>query len=217
MEFYKGVVRSYDETTHTANVLLVGSMSRVLMAMPVSHQIGSELMEEGRDCGVLFFADGATGVVLCTFDGAPGPWVRPEDLTFSPATPEFGMLSSSADQDLTNSWATYQSLSQQVVVPNGKTISALVVGTAEFECTSFTSWNLDTTRVWRGGTGTGTGVSSAHALRTNAANDRGTVTVVGAEKITATATYTLGVYKALDRNTEVCHRGSLVVAWWEDT
>ena len=122
-------------------------------------------MVEGADCGVLFFAEGSSGVVVCTFGNQAGAWDRPGWF--------YG--ESNTDQTVTTSWATYQSLSKQVVVPSGKTYVVLVVGTAEFECTSYTNWNLDTTRVWRGGTGSGTAVSLNQGMRTNAANDRGTV------------------------------------------
>lgn len=213
MEFYRGVVRSYDQTNHTANVLLVGSMSRVVLAVPVSHQIGSELMAEGADCGVLFFAEGAAGVVICTFDGAPGAWVTPQELTFSPATPEFVMLSTGTDQAVTNSWQTYDTLSQQISVPSGKTYSVLAIGSVEFECTSYANWNIDVARIYSGATGLG----QPQSLRMNAENERGAVPVLGVEKITSSTTYSVKIYKSMDRNTEVCHRGNLALIWWEDT
>ena len=206
MEFYRGVVRSYDQTNHTANVLLVGSMSGVVLGIPVAEHIRSELMVEGAEVGVLFFAGGASGVVVCTFGTPSRAWDRPE----------VASVNSSADQTVTTSWATYQSCDVQVTVPTGKTYTVLVVGSAEFECTAFTNWNLCNARVWRDGAGV-TGVSNAHSTRVNAENDRCTVTVTGVEQITSTKTYTLGVTKSLDRNTEVCRRGNLVVMWWEDT
>lgn len=69
MELYRGVVRSYDPATHTASVLLVGSMSRVLLSVPVSQQVVADVMAEGTACGVLFYAEGAEGVVVCTLGG----------------------------------------------------------------------------------------------------------------------------------------------------
>jgi len=73
MRFYRGVVRSYDSTNHKADVLLVGSMSRLALAVPVSQDIDPQLMVEGAGCGVLFFEDGASGVVVCTIGDAPTP------------------------------------------------------------------------------------------------------------------------------------------------
>jgi hypothetical protein len=223
VEIYRGVVRSYHQSTHTADVLLVGSMSRLVLALPVSQQIGAELMGEGAACGVVFFAGGGSGLVLCTFDGAPGPWVTsalikdgavaPTDLSFSPATPELYFGSAQTDQEVLNSWATYQSLSKQVTVPSGKTFSVLALGSAEFECTTYTNWNLDVACIYSGASQLG----SPMALRMNAVNERGTVTVLGSEQITSTAAYSLKVYKAVDRNTEVCRRANLSVLWWEDT
>jgi hypothetical protein len=69
MEFQRGLVRSYDATTHTAAVLLAGSMSRVVLSIPVAHHIAPHLMTEGAACGVAFFAEGSQGVIVCTFDG----------------------------------------------------------------------------------------------------------------------------------------------------
>jgi hypothetical protein len=223
MDFYRGVVRSYDEASHTANVLLVGSMSRVLLGVAVSQQIGPELMVEGAPCGVLFFAEGATGVVVCTFGSAPSGWVTsglikdgtvaPADLSFSPATPEFYWGTSASDQEVENSWATYQSLSKQVTVPAGKTFNVLAMGSVEFDCTSFTGWNIDVACIYKGEAQFG----APMGVRTNAVNERSPVTVLGADQISATATYSLRVYKAVDRNTEVCHRGTLAGLWWEET
>ena len=66
-------MRSYDWTNHKADVLLVGSMSRLALAVPVSQDIDAQLMVEGAGCGVLFFEDGASGVVVCTIGDAPTP------------------------------------------------------------------------------------------------------------------------------------------------
>jgi hypothetical protein len=223
MRFYKGIVRAYDASAHAASVLLVGSMSRVLLGVPVSQQIGPELMAEGASCGVLFFAEGGEGVVVCTFGAAPSAWVTSGlikdgavaagDLAFSPATPELYFGSAQTDQEVLNSWATYQSLSKQVTVPSGKTFSVLAVGSAEFDCTSFSGFNIDVACVYKGESQLG----APMGVRTNAVNERSPVAVLAADQITATSTYSLRVYKAVDRNTEVCHRGNLAVLWWEDT
>ena len=69
MEFYRGVVRSYDSATHTATVLLIGSLASVVVGIPVAQQVGPESMVEGAACGVLFSRGGASGVVVCTVDG----------------------------------------------------------------------------------------------------------------------------------------------------
>jgi len=96
MDIQRGVVRAYDSVNHQADVLVYGSMSRVILGVPVSHSIGAELMAVGADCGVVVFSPGDTGVVVCTFTGAPGPWVTSAlikdgevavaDLAFDPAT-----------------------------------------------------------------------------------------------------------------------------------
>lgn len=69
MEFHRGLVRAYDATTHTAAVLLAGSMSRVILGIPVAHHIAPHLMAVGTPCGVAFFAEGSQGVIVCTFVG----------------------------------------------------------------------------------------------------------------------------------------------------
>lgn len=69
MEFHRGLVRSYDATTHTAAVLLTGSMSRVLLDLPVAQHVRPETISAGIPVGVLFFADGSHAVVVCTLDG----------------------------------------------------------------------------------------------------------------------------------------------------
>lgn len=71
MGLHRGVVRRYDAGNHRADVLLVGSMSRMVLGIPVADDVSAELMTEGAACGVMFFAEGGTGVVVCTFDGVP--------------------------------------------------------------------------------------------------------------------------------------------------
>ena len=41
----RGIIVSYDSTTHTATVQLMGSMSRILSAVPVAHHLGPELLD----------------------------------------------------------------------------------------------------------------------------------------------------------------------------
>lgn len=222
MEFYRGIVTAYDSAAHTASVLLVGSMSRVLLSMPVSQQIGPELMAEGTACGVLFFGKGPEGVVICTFDGAPDPWVTtglivdgtvaPADLSFSPATPEGSLDSTTTDQTLTTTAATYQTLSQTVSVVSGKTYRVLVVASVEFECTSYTADNICVLGVYAGSSLVG----AEQGLRHCSADERDSVTVAVLETITADTMYTAKVRKALSANTEVARRGNMVVLYWED-
>jgi len=223
MEFHRGLIRAYDESTHTAAVLLAGSLSRTIANMPVSQQIGPELLTEGTACGVAFFAEGSQGVVVCTFDGAAEPWVtsdlivdgtiEPEDLSYSPATPEGVLDEEDDDQSLTTTATTYGSLSQAVTVASGKTIRVLVFANVEFECTSYTNYNIDVLEVYAGSSAVG----QPQGLRTNAVNTRASVTVAVVKEITADTTFYAKVRKALDRNTEVAHRGNMVTLWWEDT
>jgi hypothetical protein len=223
MDFYRGVVRSYDDTNHRANVLLVGSMSRVLSKVPVAHQIGPELMVEGAACGVVFFAEGGTGLVVCTFDGAPDAWVTsglikdgtvsPEDLAFSPATPGFVLLTESTSQALTTTATGFGSLSHTVTVPAGKTFNVLLVADVEMENSAWTAWNNLVAWMYNGSAG----VSQPQAFKTLEVNERASVSLVGAEAITSDTTYSVLVWKALNRNTESAVRGNLAVLWWEAT
>ena len=223
MQLHRGVIRAYDATNHRADVLLVGSMSRVVLGLAVAHQIGPELVVEGAACGVLFFAEGASGVVVCTFDGAPGPWVTsalikngevaPSDLSFCPATPGFYFRNTTADQSLTTTATTYQTLSREVTVATGKTINVLVAASVEFECTAYTAYNIDFLRLYEGSSGLGV----PQALRTNGVNERASVSLVYVGAITTTVTFSAKVHKSLDRNTEVAHRGQLAVLYWEAT
>jgi hypothetical protein len=72
MEFHRGLVRTYDATTHTAAVLLVGSLSRTILAVPVSHHIPPHHMLEGTACALAFFAD-AHPIVIATFGDPASP------------------------------------------------------------------------------------------------------------------------------------------------
>jgi hypothetical protein len=223
MDFYRGVVRSYDETSHRANVLLVGSMSRVLSKVPVAQQIGPELMVEGAACGVLFFAEGGTGLVVCTFDGAPEAWVTSAlikegtvsagDLGFSPATPGFVLLTESTSQTLNMTATGFGSLSHTVTVPSGKNYNVLVVADVEMENTAWVAWNHLMARIHNGSAG----VSQPQGFKTLAVNERSSVSLVGAEAITSDTTYSVQVWKALSRNTASAVRGNLAVLWWEAT
>lgn len=223
MGFYRGVVRSYDGTNHRADVLLVGSMSRVLSKVPVAHHIGPELMAEGAACGVLFFAEGGTGLVVCTFDGAPEGWVTsalikegtvsPGDLAFCPATPGFALLTESTSQALTTTATDFGSLGHTVTVPSGKTYNVLVMADVEMENSAWTAWNNLMAWIHNGSAG----VSQPQGFKTLAVNERSSVSLVGAEAITSDTTYSVQVWKALSRNTESAVRGNLAVLWWEAT
>jgi len=113
MRLLRGVVRSYDATNHKADVLLVGSMSRLVVAVPVAHHIPPYLIGEGAACGVAFFAEGSEGVVLCTFGGAPHGCVT----TYQ---------GSSAGMVLTTSWQTLPNLSIAVAPPAPHTWTVIV-------------------------------------------------------------------------------------------
>jgi hypothetical protein len=71
MRFYRGVIRSFDSSSHQADVLLVGSLSRLLLAVPVAQHIDPQLLVEGATCGVLFFEEGASGALICTLGDPP--------------------------------------------------------------------------------------------------------------------------------------------------
>ena len=113
MRLLRGVVRSYDATNHKADVLLVGSMSRLVLAVPVAHHIPPYLIGEGAACGVAFFAEGSEGVVLCTFGGAPHACVT----TYQ---------GSSAGIMLTTGWQTLPDLSIEVAPPAPHTWTVIV-------------------------------------------------------------------------------------------
>jgi len=223
MEFHRGLVRSYDATTHTAAVLLVGSMSRVLLSLPVSHQIGPGLMVEGAACGVAFFAEGSQGVVVCTFDGAPAEWVTTDlivdgtidadDLNFSPCTPDGWSAADTDSQTLTTTAAVYKTLTHEVEVPAGKTYRVLMVGTAEMGNTAYTNYNNLLAACYKGSTMWG----AQMGFRANAVDTRAVVAVCQQGTITADTTFSIKVWHALDRNTEVCYRGNMTLNWWEET
>jgi hypothetical protein len=74
MRVDRGIVTAYDATNHKADVLLVGSLSRVALGVPVSYQVAPEQMAVNKACGVLFFGEGDAGVVVCTMaDAAVAP------------------------------------------------------------------------------------------------------------------------------------------------
>ena len=233
MEFHRGLVRAYDPTTHTAAVLLVGSLSRVILGLPVAHHIGPALMVEGAACGVAFFAEGSQGVVLCTFSGAPAAWVTsalivdgtiasadildgtvaPADLSFSPCTPEGSTVTDPNAQTITTTYTTFGALTITVTVPAGRTYRVFIIAHVEMNCTAYTAYNIDLLRVYEGADPVG----SIQGFRTNAANDRASVSNSVLRTITATTTFTAKVAKALDRNTEEAARGAMTAIYWEDT
>ena len=73
MRVSKGIIRAYDATNHKADVLLVGSLSRVALGVPVSYQVAPEEVAKDTACGLLFFGEGDAGLVICTFDEVPIP------------------------------------------------------------------------------------------------------------------------------------------------
>lgn len=206
------MVIAYDSTNHEADVALVGSMQRVVQALPVSHQVGAELMAEGAAVCVLFFGGGdAGGLVVSTFDGAPDAWVTEDLLTFCPATPVTEFEDTTADQDLTTSPAVYQSLSVEIVVPSGKQYNVIAVATVEFRCTAYTNWNIDLLQLYHDSTAKGVPQGNRH----NAVNERGSATVVHCGQIGSTTTISVKVSKSQARNTEVAGRGNLAVLYWQ--
>ena len=108
MEFHRGLVRAYDATTHTAAVLLAGSMSRVLLGIPVAHHIPPYQITVGTACGVAFFAEGSKAVLLCLFEGAPPP-------------PHITYDDTGTDLTLTTSWQTIPNLSIALTPPSPQT------------------------------------------------------------------------------------------------
>jgi len=73
VDVQRGVVRAYDSANHQADVLVYGSMSRVILGVPVSDSIAPELMAVGANCGLVVFSPGDTGVVVCTFGATAVP------------------------------------------------------------------------------------------------------------------------------------------------
>jgi len=73
VDVQRGVVRAYDSVDHQADVLVYGSMSRVILGVPVSDSIPGELMAVGANCGLVVFSPGDTGVVVCTFGATSVP------------------------------------------------------------------------------------------------------------------------------------------------
>ncbi len=240
MDIQRGVVRAYDSTNHVADVMVYGSMSRVILSVPVSHSIGAELMAVGADCGVIVFSPGDTGVVVCTFTGAADPWVTSAlikdgevavgDLAFDPATqaeldtheadvdvhhdtPGIYSKTTSGTQVITISWTLYRTLTQSVTVPGGKTYNVVAIGNAEVGCSSYSGWNRDLVAIYSGGVLKG----QQSGYRTNAVNRRATVTVVAAFTLTETKTVELRVFKTQGRNTENAYVGNLVIVAWEAT
>ncbi len=233
MIFERGIIHGYDSTNHLAAVQLFGSMSRIIVDVPVAHHIGEELLTDGAACVVGFVADGSQGVILATFDGAPGGWVTsgmikdaeiatadvgageitPAKLSFSPPTFEFGYSDSSSSQTVVNSWQQYQSVQVTVTPTGGQYFNVLVVQNVDMENTGWTAWNIACTRVYRDTTGKG----QTSRVRFNANNERCTIMAHYADRINNARTYKLYVYKAINRNTIVANNGSISVIWSADT
>ena len=126
----RAMIISFDSTTHTANVQLMGSMSGLISAVPAAHNIGPELLTPGTHCILAFARESSEGIILATFDGPPDPWITsalikdgeivtadvgdgeitPAKLSFSPTTFEQGYSDDNTEQTITNSWTQYLSL-----------------------------------------------------------------------------------------------------------
>jgi len=73
VDIYRGIVRAYDSANHKADVLLVGSMSRVVLGVPVATNIAAEYVTVGADCGVMLFGEGGSGVGVSGGGAVPPP------------------------------------------------------------------------------------------------------------------------------------------------
>ena len=209
----RGLIVSFDSTTHTANVQLMGSMSTLIYAVPAAHQIGPELLTPGTHCILGFARESSDGIILATFDGPPDPWITPDLITFSPSTPEGAFHSSNTPQTLSDTFVTYQSLTHEITVSAGKTIRYLCVATAEMDCTYYTNSNNRLLRIYEGATAKGAIMGD----ESRAVDARHVVTNSFTGTITTTATISAKVRRGQARNTEVCQRGTMSLTWWEDT
>lgn len=133
MEFRRGLVRSYDAATHTAAVLLVGSLSRALLSLPVSHQIPPDLMIAGTHCAVAFFADRSDGIVVSTFQDPADPRIITQtQLDAHTADPDahrtlYTYEDTGTDLTLTTSWQSIPNLSITVAPPSPQTWTVIVL------------------------------------------------------------------------------------------
>ena len=116
MEFHRGLVRAYDPATHTAAVLLAGSMSRTILGVPVAQEIPAAHMLAGTPCTVAFFAEGSQSVVLSTF-GVPPP----------PATTLYTYEDTGTDLTLSTSWQTVPNLSITITPPTPHTWTVILM------------------------------------------------------------------------------------------
>jgi hypothetical protein len=131
MEIRKGIVKDYDSGNHQADVMIIGSMATMVKAVPVAHHVGGELMAAGTLCGVLFFAAGDPGLVLCTWDGAPSEWITSDlikdgEVAFADlaASAKSQVLLDAATNNTTTSSTDYTDMDGSnlvVSVPTGQT------------------------------------------------------------------------------------------------
>ena len=222
MRLEYGIVRAYDATTHRADVVLVGAMGGVTRSVAVAHQVGAELVVEDAVCAVGFFAAGEAGVLLCTFDGAPDPWVTsalikdgevaPADLSFSPATPDYDLLSSTTQQSLTTTPTVYQTLTKSVTVPSGKTYNVLVAVSVESDCTSYVNPSNAVMCAYRGANQLGAPQAFTHRTATQ----RSSCSTVVSYQTGSTVTFSVKVWKS-GGSTLVVRRGNMTVLYWEAT
>ncbi|NIN97696.1 MAG: hypothetical protein GTN93_21825 [Anaerolineae bacterium] len=90
MRVSKGIIRAYDAASHKADVLLVGSLSRVALGVPVSYQVAPEQVAVDTVCGVVFFGEGDRGMVVCTVGDEPAVPLGAGG--FGPAMDSYDML-----------------------------------------------------------------------------------------------------------------------------
>lgn len=146
MEIRRGIVKEYDSANHQADVTIIGSMATMVKAVPVAHHVGGELMVAGTLCGVLFFAAGDPGLVICTWDGAPGGWITSElikdgevgfsELAASGKSQILVKLLSNNQETTSGSWVDMAGTGLTVTVPSGQTADVLVLGLMSARTTS---------------------------------------------------------------------------------
>jgi len=71
MSNYPGQVLAYDAANHEAEVMLVGSMSRILRNVPVAQHIRAHLVVVGATCAVAILGEGFQPLLFAIMDG-PG-------------------------------------------------------------------------------------------------------------------------------------------------
>jgi hypothetical protein len=149
MEILKGIIRDYDGTNHKADVQLFGSMATLVRGVPVSHQVGGELLGVGRLCAVLF-SSGDDGVVIATWDGATPEWVTSDlivdgevgyaDLAASAKGLVVCDEASSSASTTSSSYVDMTGSSLTVSIRSGVTAYVFLVAVMTISCDSAGEW-----------------------------------------------------------------------------